>query len=521
MTNNIEARSARLVKRPPCVRLLALALLVSITAHSAPIPTSTVTPGPTVNSTLPPEGQSQTQPAPAQNGEAQAAPKISPEELNSLVAPIALYPDPLLIQVLAASTYPLEVIQLKQWMDDNKKLKGKILMDAVAEQKWDSSVQALVAFPTVVEKLANHIQWTTDLGNAFLAQESDVMDTVQALRAKAQGKGALKTNDKQTVATETGNDGRRAITIEPAQQGTVYVPAYSTQVVYGDSNSSGYSGYSTDSDYGGYSGSGSDSGYSYIGYTVAAAYGAYWGYYNWRDRYAEVDYNNRYNYRFKNNSESNWRNDRNWSNRVNNLSRGDKGWQRASGEMGRWQHDPGHRGNAPYGNRDLANRFGQGTNRFGQGSGNRAFEPREADPANQLARGNRPSELSRANAGNQLARGNFSPGQRSMRPPNADAANRIGNRMPSNWPNGARGGAFGPRSGDAARAFSSRGAQSMRPPGEFRGGPPGGMRAGGPPAGGFRGGPPMGGGMPMGGGPPMGGGIPMGGAPPPPPPPHP
>ena len=116
---------------------------------------------------------------------------LAPEELDSLVAPIALYPDPLLAQTLAASTYPLEVVQLQQWMNNNKDLKGKALADAVAKQPWDPSIQALVEFPDVVQRMAGNIQWTTDLGNAFLAQQSDVMDAVQRLRGKAQGTGNL------------------------------------------------------------------------------------------------------------------------------------------------------------------------------------------------------------------------------------------------------------------------------------------------------------------------------------------
>jgi Protein of unknown function (DUF3300) len=106
------------------------------------------------------------------------APKLSPEQLDSLVAPIALYPDPLLAQALAASTYPLEIIQLQQWLEKNKNLKDKALADAVAKEQWDPSVQALAALPDVVKRLANDIQWITDLGNAFLAQQSDVMEAV-------------------------------------------------------------------------------------------------------------------------------------------------------------------------------------------------------------------------------------------------------------------------------------------------------------------------------------------------------
>src|ERR1041384_580673 len=105
---------------------------------------------------------------------------IAPQELDSLVAPIALYPDQLLAQTLAASTYPLEVIQLQQWMNNNKNLQGKALADAVAKQPWDPSVQGLVAYPDVVTRMADNIQWMTDLGNAFLAQQSDVMDAVQS-----------------------------------------------------------------------------------------------------------------------------------------------------------------------------------------------------------------------------------------------------------------------------------------------------------------------------------------------------
>src|SRR5216110_4081085 len=144
------------------------------------------------------------------------APKIPNDELDSLVAPIALYSDPLLAQTLAASTYPLEIIQLQQWMDRNKNLQGKALAAAVAKQPWDPRVQGLVEFPDVVQRMAGNIQWTTDLGNAFLAQQSDVMDAVQRMRGKAQGKGTLKTNAQQVVKTETVPSGKQVIAIEQA-----------------------------------------------------------------------------------------------------------------------------------------------------------------------------------------------------------------------------------------------------------------------------------------------------------------
>src|ERR1700751_2586660 len=138
-----------------------------------------------------PQVQAQTQNATTE----EAAPKIPNDQLDSLVAPIALYPDQLLAQILAASTYPLEVIQLEQWLKRNPNLKDQALADAVAKQPWDPSVQAMAVFPDVVTRLSANVGWTTNLGNAFLAQEQDVMDAVQRMRAKAQNNGALKTTE--------------------------------------------------------------------------------------------------------------------------------------------------------------------------------------------------------------------------------------------------------------------------------------------------------------------------------------
>ena len=118
--------------------------------------------------------------------EAKETEKLPPDQLDSLVAPIALYPDPLLSQTLVASTYPLEVIQLQQWLEKNKDLKDKELAEAVKKQDWDPSIQAMAALPDVVKQLSENIKWTTDLGNAFLAQQSEVMEAVQRMRKKAQ-----------------------------------------------------------------------------------------------------------------------------------------------------------------------------------------------------------------------------------------------------------------------------------------------------------------------------------------------
>jgi hypothetical protein len=156
----------------------------------------------------------------------------SPQELNNLVAPIALYPDPLLGQLLVASTYPLEVVEANQWLQLNKNLGGRELMDAAKQQPWDPSVQALVAVPDALAMLNQDIRWTTDLGNAFLAQQADVMNAVQQMRARAQANGSLSSTPQQTVTTED-QGGQQAIVIQPANPQIIYVPYYDPLYVWG------------------------------------------------------------------------------------------------------------------------------------------------------------------------------------------------------------------------------------------------------------------------------------------------
>src|SRR6059058_5826047 len=221
------------------------------------------------------------------------APKLPNDELDSLVAPIALYSDPLLAQTLASSTYPLEVIQLQQWMDRNKNLQGTALADAVAKQPWDQSVQSLVEFPDVVQRMAGNIQWTTDLGNAFLAQQSDVMDAVQSMRAKAQGTGNLKTSAQSVVKTETVSSGKQVIEIQQANPDVVYVPSYDSTVVYGAAPVEypyypyTYPGY--------YAGTALMWGAGIaLGAAAWGAWGGHWGNCNWNG--GNVNINNNYNY---------------------------------------------------------------------------------------------------------------------------------------------------------------------------------------------------------------------------------
>ena len=156
----------------------------------------------------------------------------SPDQLDNLVAPIALYPDPLLGQMLVASTYPLEIVEASQWLQRNKNLSGQELMDAAQQQSWDPSVQALVAVPDALAKLNQDIRWTTDLGNAFLAQQADVMIAVQQMRARAQSNGNLSSTPQQTVTTQA-QGGQQVIVIQPADPQVIYVPYYDPVYVWG------------------------------------------------------------------------------------------------------------------------------------------------------------------------------------------------------------------------------------------------------------------------------------------------
>jgi len=182
---------------------------------------------PTQQITLPPQAATTTTAttqAPAQ--------KIPNDQLDSLVAPIALYPDPLLAQTLAASTYPLELMQLYQWLQKNKTLKEQALAEAVAKQPWDPSIQAMAGLPDVVKRLADDIQWTTDLGNAFLAQQAEVMDAVQRMRVKAKDTGNLKSNEQIKVETKTVEN-KTVVVVEQSDPQVIYVPSYNPTVVYG------------------------------------------------------------------------------------------------------------------------------------------------------------------------------------------------------------------------------------------------------------------------------------------------
>ena len=393
----------------------------------------------------------QTQAAPAD----QSAAKLSNDQLDSLVAPIALYPDPLLSQTLVASTYPLEIIQLQQWLAKNANLKDKALADAVQKQDWDPSIQAMAAFPDLVKQLGDNIKWTADLGNAFLAQQNDVMDAVQRMRVKAQQAGKLQSSEQQKVETRTV-ESKTVVVIEPSKPDVIYVPSYDPTVVWGAPVYAYPPVYYPPP---GYYAAGMALSFG-VGVAMGAAWGGCcgWGCGWGGNNNVYVNHNNN----FINNS-----NRQNYNRQ--NVNRG-------SGQGGRqnWQHNPQHRGGAPYSNRDTASKYG-GTAR-GDSLANRQASARQnqgqfgnrAAQAGTMDRQARAGTMDRG-AGRQEAmnRGgpSFSGGDRG--------GDRVGNRSVSGS-SGSRGSsAFGGASRDSgrsARASSQRGSSSFGGSGGRRGG---------------------------------------------------
>lgn len=269
----------------------------------------------------------------------QAAPPqtqtFTADQLTDLVAPIALYPDGLLSQVLVASTYPLEVVEAQQWLQGNPTLSGTQLTDAAKQQPWDPSVQALVAFPDVLKRLNQDIRWTTDVGNAFLAQEADVMAAVQRLRASARANGRLTSTPQETVSTET-QGGQPAIVIQPANPDVVYVPAYDPAYVWGPPVGGSYPSlyYPT---YGFGWGPGIDLGF-WGGWD-----GWGWGP-NWFGGTIFVDNDFFHRHGFH-------------GDRDRDGDRGHDGDRDRGINRERWAHNPGHRLGVPYPNQQLSGRF--------------------------------------------------------------------------------------------------------------------------------------------------------------------
>ena len=397
---------------------------------------------------LVPGGASSTSPRPPEQQAPAAeeqAPKIPNDQLDSLVAPIALYPDPMLAQVLAASTYPLEIVQLRQFLDKHKELKDKALTDAVMKQPWDPSVQGLAALPDVVKRLSDDIQWSTDLGNAFLAQQSDVMDAVQRMRKKAEDKG-LKSNEQMKVETQTVEN-KQVIVIQQANPQVIQVPSYDPVVVYGTPPYPYPPIYYPPPPPSGWAVAGGMALSFGVGVAMGAMWSGGWGYNaGWGGGNNNININN--NNTFVNNS-----------NRTNNSNRQNVNAGNRTGNS--WQHNPQHRGGAPYSNKATANKFG-GTAR-GDSMATRQANARQNPRQNQGQMGGRQQ-------GGGTDRGDRQqPGASNRAAGGAGGGDRVGNRSVSSGSGaGSRGGggdAFGGASrgggGSSARASSSRGSSSM------------------------------------------------------------
>jgi len=253
--------------------------------------------------------------------------RFGQEELDQMLAPIALYPDSLLAQILMASTYPLEVVQADRWTKANRNLRGDQLNDALDQKDWDPSVKALVPFPQVLSMMSERLEWTQKLGDAFLDQEDEVMDTVQRLRARAQAAGNLGDTEQQRVIVEEG-----AIEIEPVQPEVVYVPVYDTRVIYGPWWYPAFPPFFFPSPPGviivrGFG--------FWRGVAVGRTWGHAWGHWDWRHHRVNVNVNRHINI-----------------NRPMNITR-------ANIQTTRWQHDVSHRKGVTYRNETTRQRFGQ------------------------------------------------------------------------------------------------------------------------------------------------------------------
>lgn len=378
--------------------------------------------------------RAQTQPAPPRE-------PFKPEEIEALVAPIALYPDSVLSQVLMASTYPLEIVHAARWVKANPKLKGDDAVKAVEKQPWDVSVKSLVAFPQILEPMNDKLDWTHKLGDAFLAQQKDVFAAVQRLRARANDSGNLKSNEQQNVVIEPAPAGGQPIVkIEPANPQVIYVPAYNPTVVYGAWSYPAYPPTYWPPYPAYYPGGALMTGFAW-GVGLAAA-GAIFSNCNWGG--SDVDIN------------------------VNKATNIDRNFDRSKAEGGRWQHDGSHRQGVAY--RDNATREKYSRD-VGGAEGRNDFRGRDAgsggrvDTADRARNGDRAGTADRTNAGNRAGTTDRSAGgdragtaDRSAGGDRSGASNRAGTNDLSRASDRAGAAGGGGISGGRDNAFQGVGA---------------------------------------------------------------
>jgi hypothetical protein len=399
---------------------------------------------------------------------------LKPEQLDALVSPIALYPDTLLAEVLMASTYPLEVVQAARWAAENKNLKGDALKTEVDKQGWDDSIKSLTATPDVLKMMSDKLDWTQKLGDAVLAQQTDVMDSIQRLRAKADANDKLKSTPQQKVSKKS-DGGKQYIVIEPTDPQTVYVPYYDPAVVYGAWPYPAYPPYYWGAGYWPGGGALLATGLAFgAGYAVGrwASGGNYWGGgVNWGGNNINV-------------------------NRPININN--------SGNN--WQHNVDHRHGVRYNNQNVANKFNKGNNirngaqnrmDFRGHNGQAALRPGGAGDrpgaggggvqrpggGDRPGAGNRPGGGDRPGAGNRPGGGDR-PGGGGKGQARPGGGQGKAAARPSGGGGGGRNAFAGSGAGRGAMAQASRGHASLG----GRGGGGGGMRMGGGGGGGMRGG---------------------------------
>ena len=411
-------------------------------------------------------------PPPASTAAAPAAPAgktFSQEQLEQLVAPIALHPDSLLAQMLMASTYPLDIVMADRWVKANPKVKDKALEDAMQKQPWDPNVKGLTAVPQALAMMSEKLEWTQQLGDAFLAQRQELMAAVQKLRQKASAQGNLKESKEQKVITEQVAQ-QTVIKIEPADPQVVYVPSYNPTVVYGAWPYPAYPPYYYPPApyYGYYAGAG------LVGFTAGVIVGgAIWGNANWGGGDVDIDVNKSNNF-----------------NRTNNTNKN-------------FQHNPERRGGVPYKDQRTAQQYNRGqsanagtrddfrgrdgqSDRAGDRTGDRAGD-RTGDRAGDRAgdrSGDRAAGVSDRSANTRDAGGasagtrdvggggrdanvgrDVGGGSRDISSGRASAGTSDrgggGNYGGGGGHYGSSGSAFGGGSGASARSSSSRGSSSM------------------------------------------------------------
>jgi hypothetical protein len=259
------------------------------------------------------------------SGQTVQSAEFTKEELTQMLAPIALYPDSLIADILMASTYPIELVEAERWTRDNSSLKGDELDRALQEKTWDSSIKSLCHFPDVLYTMSDNLERTTRLGDAFLSQQDDVMDTIQELRRKAEEQGNLKTTEQQKVI-----DDNNVIEIEPANPQVIYVPAYDPLYVYGPWWYPAYPPY-----YWYYPpGAVIASGFIDFGFGIFLGLGiSSWSWFDWHHHRIDIDLHK--------------------TGRFNRFDRG-----RWNFDRNVWRHEPGHRRGVAYRDRATSQHFG-------------------------------------------------------------------------------------------------------------------------------------------------------------------